>query len=1005
MSSLASIADDGNRKYRTSGGGGVLRLDISFVPPGAKQAKKTSGTIHIVVKEGKKLTAHDPYVKLYLSSDGRDVKGTKQKTKAQKKTQDPIYLDRFVYHLKPNMAISHDNRLQITVWNDATRLTKNECCGGFSLTLAEIAKSPKTGWFALMPEADGRFSHTLLGDADDLDPMLIPEPTVDPIAPSPKLTRSASFLNKKGEKKAEKEKKKVEKEQKKSEKGKKKKRLPEPGSKTSIRVDDTPSPEPEESKSLEMLADRFASRVGKQSPMVSKRQMPPPPSATASSSSSSSQDRLAPPEPTLSQLPPDPEPVSRPEPVAVPESKQEPVLSQVQVPINKTETASSMTVKADSFPHTKPEPAAEPKKEADIDDDIPAPSLLRRTNSVTSLASVAAVNVVSMDRIHGWVTIEVISIKRPHSNTLTVKVISAQELSLADPYVKLYLSKDNIDVKSSKRKTKSHKKEKHSEMANPTYNEEFTFPIADDYSSIPDYRLQFSVWDHQRMKANISAGGFSFSINELFSEGRVAGAYDLIDFTEGRSSHRKRDEDDITPSDDELPSIDVTPVTSPVRKAGSLAQLKLPEPPTAKATVAAPAPVASRLNVVKKERPVSGISVSSSVSTDDRGDWQPQPGLKKSNSMESLVSVASGNVISSANVEGELHLYLFFEPGDGQKKSNGSIQVTVNEGRNLSASDPYVKMYLSKKGDNVKSSKQKTKTHKKNKNPLFQEKFTFKLPVKMDIDENSRLQIMVWDHSRSKANECTGGMSFSLAEIASTSRVTGWFELLPYSEGRSTHRASISNSTSFGNGGNSLQSRPERSASGIEPQLPKTTIRSVDSYEQPQQNSEPVSKQKKEKSKRGITSILSKGKNAAAEETENRHIEEKAILEEKIQSYREQVEQMADLQTRNLRLQNKLADATKQLGRVEQLEADVARLTEENENLDTENQRLNEFITLHKDDADARRDQIVVLRDCLSDQKDENKGLRNFMAQLQDELLRIDPKAFARALSTQSSMA
>lgn len=28
MSSLASIADDGNRKYSSSGGGGVLRLDI-----------------------------------------------------------------------------------------------------------------------------------------------------------------------------------------------------------------------------------------------------------------------------------------------------------------------------------------------------------------------------------------------------------------------------------------------------------------------------------------------------------------------------------------------------------------------------------------------------------------------------------------------------------------------------------------------------------------------------------------------------------------------------------------------------------------------------------------------------------------------------------------------------------------------------------------------------------------------------------------------------------------
>ena len=62
-------------------------------PPDAKKAKKSAGTIHIMVKEGKKLSSANPYVKLYLSSDGRDVKGTKQKTKSAKKTNDPVFLE------------------------------------------------------------------------------------------------------------------------------------------------------------------------------------------------------------------------------------------------------------------------------------------------------------------------------------------------------------------------------------------------------------------------------------------------------------------------------------------------------------------------------------------------------------------------------------------------------------------------------------------------------------------------------------------------------------------------------------------------------------------------------------------------------------------------------------------------------------------------------------------------------------------------------------------------
>lgn len=91
------------------------------------------------------------------------------------------------------------------------------------------------------------------------------------------------------------------------------------------------------------------------------------------------------------------------------------------------------------------------------------------------------------------------------------------------------------------------------------------------------------------------------------------------------------------------------------------------------------------------------------------------------------------------------------------------FQVTINEGRGLEAKEPYVKLYLSRDGDNIRGTKQKTKIQRKSKdkNPLFQEKFTYKLTSKTPLDDTScRLQLAVWDQKRTKHNECTGGMSF-----------------------------------------------------------------------------------------------------------------------------------------------------------------------------------------------------------------------------------------------------
>jgi hypothetical protein len=282
---------------------------------------------------------------------------------------------------------------------------------------------------------------------------------------------------------------------------------------------------------------------------------------------------------------------------------------------------------------------------------------------------------------------------------------------------------------------------------------------------------------------------------------------------------------------------------------------------------------------------------------------------------------------------------------------------------------------------------------KKTKAPVFQEQFEYELNDKTPL-ESARVQITVWDHSRAKANECTGHMSFALTELVNTSRISGWFKLLSYKDGR------IANEPCAG----------RSSDPSMTPTTPSfVTPTFVDSRLSSASVATPITSS----IDRGSGSIKSsgsekkskKGKKKDVAELQKRdedHVREKANLHEKIQTYREQVEQMAALQARNLRLQNDVADAK---ATYERLESEKLEVEDKVDELVIQNKRLNEFIILHKDDAEQRRDEIVVLRDCLGDQKDENTGLRSFIHELQTELLKIDRKAFARALAAhQSSM-
>ena len=179
----------------------------------------------------------------------------------------------------------------------------------------------------------------------------------------------------------------------------------------------------------------------------------------------------------------------------------------------------------------------------------------------------------------------------------------------------------------------------------------------------------------------------------------------------------------------------------------------------------------------------------------------------RSDSLTSLVSVAPENfvgkkVTKGCAAQGALKIYLKFEPDAAGKgdESGGLLVVRILNGYKLTATQPYVKLYLSKSGKDIKNSKRKTRTCRKHKEPAFNEQFTVKVPQSLELSDDNRLQISVWDHARLKANECVGSMSFSLLSLASTSVVEGWFDILEYDAGRKGCEVSDPSTVPYDNG-------------------------------------------------------------------------------------------------------------------------------------------------------------------------------------------------------------
>jgi hypothetical protein len=171
------------------------------------------------------------------------------------------------------------------------------------------------------------------------------------------------------------------------------------------------------------------------------------------------------------------------------------------------------------------------------------------------------------------------------------------------------------------------------------------------------------VWDHQRRHANTCNGGFSFAVQELFDRGSVSGWFKLLPFADGRTRYQVH-KDELTSMPAPLLSPDPTPPASasassatgasstPEVKRATRKGKKLPTP-TVKAGGSLkepPKPDAKQDDASEKSATLNRADQEKSGST-----------LTRHDSDESISSIMSTAVTSSAAVQGELHLYLFYE--------------------------------------------------------------------------------------------------------------------------------------------------------------------------------------------------------------------------------------------------------------------------------------------------------------------------------------------------------
>ncbi|KAL3317137.1 hypothetical protein Ciccas_004208 [Cichlidogyrus casuarinus] len=122
---------------------------------------------------------------------------------------------------------------------------------------------------------------------------------------------------------------------------------------------------------------------------------------------------------------------------------------------------------------------------------------------------------------------------------------------------------------------------------------------------------------------------------------------------------------------------------------------------------------------------------------------------------------------------------------------NNKIKISVIEAKNLmpmdanGLADPYVKIKLSNEDD--KSRRHKTKVHKEDLCPTFNEEFV--IDYRPD-DDAKRIIVEVWDWDRASKDDFMGSLSFGVTEVIQASSrdakftLNGWFKLLSEEEGK-----------------------------------------------------------------------------------------------------------------------------------------------------------------------------------------------------------------------------
>eukprot|EP00051_Salpingoeca_urceolata_P014743 m.188104 g.188104 ORF g.188104 m.188104 type:complete len:520 (+) comp18174_c2_seq5:154-1713(+) len=168
-----------------------VSLEITFdaSPPG----DRTVGTMHVFVKEVHNLChssgSIDPYIKMYISAHGTDLKQTKQKSRQHKHTCSPKIDEMFVFYLSNTLKLDNSHRLQVSIWDRGSKLGVNEFLGGTSFGLEDIAGTTKiAGWFLLFDDQAEARTTFLRTKAPDMD--------ADPLSSPGTRPRSSSLRHK-----------------------------------------------------------------------------------------------------------------------------------------------------------------------------------------------------------------------------------------------------------------------------------------------------------------------------------------------------------------------------------------------------------------------------------------------------------------------------------------------------------------------------------------------------------------------------------------------------------------------------------------------------------------------------------------------------------------------------------------------------------------------------------------------------------------------------------------